>query len=134
MPSPNRPNSGGADSKYFIGPLQAKFSFQFLKHLLRQLIILTLSFTCETHVYILFNISIISLKQIKRTDVWFQVSKLCFLLKSINETFWNVIFVFNSKTKRFMNIFLWIVLNVVCCFSFTIFSLEYALFLSTLEK
>ena len=25
LPSPDRPNVGGADSKYFIGPLKAKF-------------------------------------------------------------------------------------------------------------
>ena len=25
LPSPNRPNYGGADSKYFIGPLKAIF-------------------------------------------------------------------------------------------------------------
>ena len=28
LPSPDRPNSGGADSKYFIGPLKAKKIFE----------------------------------------------------------------------------------------------------------
>ena len=29
LPSPDQPNSGGADSKYFIGPLKAIFYFFF---------------------------------------------------------------------------------------------------------
>ena len=34
LPSPDRPNAGAADSKYFIGPLKAKF-FWAEKHFLR---------------------------------------------------------------------------------------------------
>ena len=56
LPSPDRPNVGGADSKFFIGPLKRKQSFEFSKHFLRQLIYLTLSFTFQIHVSILLNI------------------------------------------------------------------------------
>ena len=55
LPSPDRPNVGGVDSKFFIGPLKRKQNFECSKHFLRQLIILTLSFTFQIHVSILLN-------------------------------------------------------------------------------
>ena len=56
-----------------------------------------LSFTFQMYVYILLNIYIYYFPQhkIKRTDVWLQVSKRCFLFKPVNETFWKVLFVRN---------------------------------------
>ena len=55
-------------------------------------------------------------QKIERTDVWFLVSKaFCFLFKPCNETFWNVIISRHLKTKKFMNIFLWI------CFKLCLF-------------
>ena len=82
------------------------FFFEFSVHFLRQLIILTLSFTFHMYVYILLNKYIISLNiklKEQTCSFKFQVSKHFFCLSSL--TFWNVIFVRNLKTKRFMNTF-----------------------------
>ena len=59
---PRLPNFRGADSKYSIAPLKGKTFFEFPKHFLRQLYILTLRSTFQMPVYILLNIHIISLK------------------------------------------------------------------------
>ena len=133
MPSPDRPSSGVADSKYFIRPLKANFFWVFW------------TFSKATDYFnVKFYLSNACLhsvehihyfpQQIKRTDVWFQVSKLCFLFKPFNETFWNVLFAHNLKTNRFMNIFSWIVLKFPCWFSLKIFSFGYVLFLISLGK
>ena len=69
-------------------------------------------------------------QQIKRTDVWFKVSKRCFLFKTF-KTFQNVIFVHHLKLYEciFMNI-----LNFADSLSLNIFSFKCVLFLIPLGK
>ena len=62
LPSPDRPNTGGADTKCVSK--RNFFFFEFFKHFLRQQIILTLSFTFQMHVYILLNLYFTSLDKI----------------------------------------------------------------------
>ena len=59
------------------------------------MIILTLTFTFQMHVYIPSNgYYYFSQQRIKRTDAWFQVFKVFwFFLNTFNEPFRNVIFV-----------------------------------------
>ena len=80
--------------KMFIGPLKAGF-FELKKHFLGYMIILTLTFTFQMHVYIPLNgYYYFSQQRIKRTDAWFQVFKVFwFFLNTFNEPFRNVIFV-----------------------------------------
>ena len=79
MPSPNRPNSGRADSKYFIGPLKAKKKFIILNHFNVKFYFSNACLNSVEH--ILFP----SKQKFKRTGAWFQVSKrFVFSLSPLN--------------------------------------------------
>ena len=79
MPSPDRPNSGRADSKYFIGPLKAKKKFIILNHFNVKFYFSNACLNSVEH--ILFP----SKQKFKRTGAWFQVSKrFVFSLSPLN--------------------------------------------------
>ena len=81
MPSPNRPNSGRADSKYFTGPLKAKtfliilnyfnVKFYFLNACLNSVEHMLLTACLNSVEHVVFP----SKQKFKSTDAWFQVSK-----------------------------------------------------------
>ena len=75
MPSPDRANSGGADSKYFIGPLKEKF-FETKKPFSKVTDYFNVKFYfSNARLYFVEHIYYFPQQKIKRTDVWFHVSR-----------------------------------------------------------